>query len=70
MKNKNSKIGFILCIVILISGMTIGLFLLSLVYDGPMLVKLIVFIIYLLIVYYLVKFSKKFIDAMYSDGQK
>lgn len=65
MKNKEpSKKGFIVSIVVLLLGMSIGLFLLSLAYQGPSWVEFVVFIVYITIVYFLIRFSYQFAKSL------
>ena len=61
---KNKKSGFILSIVLLIAGMTIGFALLSRVYDGPKWVSFLVFIVYLFILFFTVKASRGYLKAI------
>ena len=69
-KQKNGKVGFVISIVVLLLGMTIGFLLLGTVYTGPVWVKLLVFIIYLIIVFFLIHFSKDFVTNFYSCEKK
>lgn len=61
---KNKKSGFIFSIVLLIVGMTIGFALLSRVYDGPKWVSFVVFIVYLFILFFTVKASRGYLQAI------
>ena len=61
---KQSSKGFVLSVIVLILGMSIGFFLLSLVYTGPNWVKFIVFIAYVFIVFFLIKFSIAFVKSL------
>ena len=63
------RAGFIISIVMLITGMTIGFILLSLVYTGPVWVKLLVFILYLFVATMTIRFSARFVKAMKEDSQ-
>lgn len=62
-KKKESNVGFIISIVVLIAGMSIGFILLSFVYTGPNWVKFIVFLVYITIVYFLIRFSIAFVRS-------
>ncbi len=64
-----SKTGFILSIVILVLGMTVGFILLSIAYQGANWIKFLVFIVYLLIVSFLIKFSIGFVRTI-SEAEK
>lgn len=71
MKSKApSKKGFIASIVVLILGMSIGFFLLSLAYTGPNWVKFIAFIVYLIIVFFLIRFSIEFSRSLDKKGKE
>lgn len=58
------KAGFIASIVMLIAGMTVGFILLGIVYDGPVWVRAIVFLVYLFITGMTIHFSKKYIETL------
>ena len=61
---EKSKALFILSIVILLVGMTVGFILLALVYSGPVWVRFIVFVIYLIIAGMTIRTSKKYIEYL------
>ena len=59
-----SKEFFILSIVILLVGMTVGFILLSLVYTGPVWVRALVFVIYLVIAGMTIKTARKYVEYL------
>ena len=59
-----SKGFFILSIVILLVGMTVGFILLSLVYTGPVWVRALVFVIYLVIAGMTIKAARKYVEYL------
>ncbi len=59
-----SKGFFILSIVILLVGMTVGFILLSLVYTGPVWVRALVFVIYLVIAGMTIKTARKYVEYL------
>lgn len=67
---KNRRASFVISIVILTLGMTVGFILLSLVYDGPVWVKFVVFVVYLLIISLVLSSSKRFIEALKDSERK
>lgn len=67
---KKSKAGFVASIVALLLFMTIGFLLLSMVYTGPVWVKFIVFLVYLLVVFFVIKYSRIFVSTIYEDEKK
>ena len=66
-KSTPSIKGFVISIIVLVVGMTIGFILLSLVYTGPNWVKFIVFIVYSMIVFFLIKFSISFAKSLHEN---
>ena len=67
---KDKRIAhFILSIVMLIVGMTVGFVLLSLAYTGPRWVVFIFFLIFFLIAYLVIRFSSRFVREL-RDGTK
>ena len=67
---KKSKAGFISAIVVLLISMTIGFLLLSSVYTGPAWVEFIVFVVYLIVVLFVIKYSHVFVSSFYKDEKK
>ena len=61
---RKGRTGFIVSIVMLISGMTVGFLLLGLVYSGPVWVKVVVFLVYLFVTAMTLRFSKRFLDTL------
>ena len=61
---EKGKASFIVSIVMLISGMTIGFLLLSIVYTGPVWVKVVVFVVYLFITAMTIRFSKRYLNTL------
>ncbi|MBO8435918.1 MAG: hypothetical protein IAA97_02955 [Spirochaetes bacterium] len=61
---EKGKASFIVSIVMLISGMTIGFLLLSIVYTGPVWVKVVVFVVYLFITAMTIRFSKRYLSTL------
>ncbi len=59
-----SPIGFIVSIIMLLSGMTVGFILLGVVYSGPVWVRAVVFIIYLFIAGMTIHFSRKYVESL------
>lgn len=66
---KKTKTGFIVSIVALIVFMTMGFLLLSIVYTGPAWVRFLVFIVYLLVVFFVIRYSRIFLSTFYEDGK-
>lgn len=64
MAEKKSRTSFIISIVILITGMTIGFLLLGIVYTGPVWVRVVVFLVYLFVVGMTVHFSRKYVNFL------
>ncbi len=54
-EKKFSVAGLYVAVGMVLVGMTIGFVLLSLVYDGPAVVRLIVYVAYLFIVYFMIR---------------
>ena len=61
------RISFIISIVMLMVGMTVGFILLGTVYPGPRWVMFVVFLAYLLVSYLVIKFSKRYIQWLKSN---
>ena len=59
-----SRAGFIFSISILLVGMTVGFVLLGIVYTGPVWVRAVVFVVYLIIAGMTIRFSKKYIETL------
>ena len=55
-----SRRSFIASVVMLMTGMTVGFLLLGTVYTGPRWVMLVVFALYLLVSYFVIKLSKRY----------
>ncbi len=60
MRNKSVR-GFIVSIVMLMTGMTAGFILLGTVYTGPRWIAFIVFLVYLVISYAVVRLSWRYV---------
>lgn len=69
MKENDPVKGLWPAVVILLAGMTTGFILLSLVYTGPVWVKVVVFVIYLVVAAGLVTGVKRFTDKAWKDRQ-
>lgn len=61
---EKGRAGFILSIVMLLTGMTVGFILLSIVYTGPVWVKGVVFAAYLFIAGMTIHFSRIYADSL------
>ena len=59
-----SRAGFIFSIIILLVGLTVGFVLLGIVYTGPVWVRAVVFVVYLIIAGMTIRFSKKYIETL------
>ncbi len=64
MAKEKSRAGFIVSIVMLLVGMTVGFILLGIVYTGPVWVKAVVFVLYLFVAGMTVRFSRKYIESL------
>ena len=63
MAAKKGKAGFIVSIVMLLAGMTAGFLLLGIVYQGPVWVRAVVFIVYLFVAGMTIRVSRRYIRS-------
>lgn len=63
MAGKKGKAGFIVSIVMLLAGMTAGFLLLGIVYQGPVWVRAVVFIVYLFVAGMTIRVSRRYIRS-------
>lgn len=61
---------FIVSIVMLIAGMSVGFLLLGTVYDGPRWVALLVFIVYLAITTLVIRFSSRYARSLKEEEKR
>lgn len=61
---------FIVSIVMLIAGMSVGFLLLGTVYDGPRWVVLLVFIVYLVITTLVIRFSSRYARSLKEEEKR
>ena len=63
MAAKKGKAGFIVSIVMLLAGMTAGFLLLGIVYQGPVWIRAVVFIVYLFVAGMTIRVSRRYIHS-------
>ena len=65
-----SRRSFIISIVMLIAGMSVGFLLLGTVYTGPRWIAFLVFLVYLFILFMVIRFSKRYSDELKKSEAK
>ncbi len=65
-----SRRSFIISIVMLIAGMSVGFLLLGTVYTGPRWIAFMVFLVYLFILFMVIRFSKRYSDELKKSEAK
>ena len=65
-----SRRSFIISIVMLIVGMSVGFLLLGTVYTGPRWIAFMVFLVYLFILFMVIRFSKRYSDELKKSEAK
>ncbi len=69
-EKKFSVGGLYVAVGMILVGMTIGFVLLSLVYDGPASVRLIVYLAYVFIVFFMIRSVRRLASAIREEEEK
>ena len=70
MSEKSRYRRFVASIIMLMAGMTIGFLLLGTVYDGPVWVKAVVFVVYLAVSTLVIRYSRRYAEYLKTEEGK
>ena len=70
MAEKSRYRRFVASIIMLMAGMTIGFLLLGTVYDGPVWVKAVVFVVYLAVSTLVIRYSRRYAEYLKTEEGK